>query len=84
MKKEYLAVCEGKIEKQGVQKFENFLVKDGRSNTSRVNRKNSPVLFSYDFLNFFAISHSLQQSQPVHPHLLKALEMKEKKQTKNE
>lgn len=26
----------------------------------------------------------LQQSQPVHPHLLKALEMKEKKQTKNE
>ena len=36
MKKEYLAVCEGKIEKQGVQKFEDFLVKDGRSNTSRV------------------------------------------------
>ena len=31
-----LAVCEGKIEKQGVQKFEDFLVKDGRSNTSRV------------------------------------------------
>ena len=36
MKKEYLAVCEGKIEKQGVQKFEDFLVKDGRSNTSCV------------------------------------------------
>ena len=36
MKKEYFAVCEGKIEKQGVQKFEDFLVKDGRSNTSRV------------------------------------------------
>ena len=27
MKKEYLAVCEGKIEKQGVQKFEDFLCK---------------------------------------------------------
>ena len=35
MKKEYLAVCEGTIEKQGVQKLEDFLVKDGRSNTSR-------------------------------------------------
>ncbi len=35
MKKEYLAVCEGSIEKQGVQKLEDFLVKDGRSNTSR-------------------------------------------------
>ena len=35
MKKEYLAVCEGTIEKQGVQTLENFLVKDGRSNTSR-------------------------------------------------
>jgi len=30
------------------------------------------------------VQQILQQSQPVHPHLLKALEMKEKKQTKNE
>lgn len=36
MKKEYLAVCEGKIAKQGVQRLEDFLVKDARSNTSRV------------------------------------------------
>ena len=36
MKKEYLAVCEGAIEKRGVQKLEDFLLKDGRSNTSRV------------------------------------------------
>ncbi|WP_461883581.1 RluA family pseudouridine synthase [Fusicatenibacter sp.] len=36
MKKEYLAVCEGKMEKQGVQRLEDFLVKDARSNTSRV------------------------------------------------
>lgn len=35
MKKEYLAVCEGSIETQGAQKLEDFLVKDGRSNTSR-------------------------------------------------
>lgn len=36
MKKEYLAVCEGKMEKQGVRKLENYLYKDGKSNTSRV------------------------------------------------
>ena len=48
MKKEYLAVCEGKIEKQGVQKFEDFLVNadDKYGNNVAKNKKATKKLIS--------------------------------------